>query len=319
MPTYQDIQRALPVVRRFLTPTLLFDWPLLAQRLGMRLFLKHENHQPTGAFKVRGGVYLVSRLSAEERQRGVIGCSTGNHGQSLAFAGRALGVACTIVVPAGNNLGKNASIRALGADLIEHGRDFDEAKAHCEQLAAERGCRYVHSANEPDLIAGVGTMALEVFEKLPAPDVILVPIGLGSGICGTALVAAELSPRTRIIGVQAVGASAVAESWRSGRAVTHPSVTTVAEGLATRAPAEMTLDIMRRLVHDIVLVEDHEMLEALQWILEGTHNLTEPAGAAATAAAWKLRAELAGKTVVAVVSGANCDLQMLAALGHSKP
>jgi threonine dehydratase len=240
----------------------------------------------------------------------VIACSTGNHGQSLAFAGRALGVKATIVVPEGNNPGKNASIRALGAELIEHGRDYDAAKAHCEQLAGERGARYVHSANEPDLIAGVGTIALEIFEKLPSPDVLLVPVGLGSGICGAAIVAAAVSPKTKIIGVQAAGASAVADSWRSGRTVSHPAVTTVAEGLATRAPAEMTLDIMRRLVHDIVLVEDHEIVEALRWILDATHNLVEPAGAATTAAAWKLRETLAGKTVVAVVSGANCDLRM---------
>src|SRR5947209_1558585 len=159
--------------------------------LGCRYYLKHENHTPTTAFKVRGGIHLVSRLPEEQKRRGIIGCTTGNHGQSLAYACRLFNVRCVLVVPANNNPDKIAAMRALGAELIEHGRDFDEAREHCEAIRHREGLRYVHSANEPDLIAGVGTFALEIFDELPDPDVILVPVGLGSGICGTALVAAE--------------------------------------------------------------------------------------------------------------------------------
>ncbi len=310
-PTYEDIARAMPVVRQSLRATLLYAWPLMCERLGFSFSLKHENHQPTGAFKVRGGVNFVNSLSEEERRRGIIGCTTGNHGQSLAFAASRFGVPVRLVVPEGNNPGKNASMRALGAGLIEHGRDFDDAKTYCEKLVQQHGYRYVQSANEPLLIAGVGTMAIEVFDELPQPDVILVPIGLGSGICGTALVAAARHPRTRVIGVQAAGAPAVTEAWRSGTPVTKDSIDTIAEGLATRSSASLTLDIMRRLVSDIVLVTDDEIVAAMRLILEATHNLPEPAGAASTAAAWKLRHELAGQTVVGILSGGNCDLSLL--------
>ena len=310
-PDYHDVTEAREQVYRYLRPTLLNEWPLLRQRLGFRYLLKHENHQPTGAFKVRGGINLLSRLPAEQKQRGIISCTTGNHGQSLAYAARRFGVSCTLVVPENNNPGKNQAMRALGAELIEHGKDFDEAKLYCEKLTREQGLRYVHSANEPVLIAGVGTMADEIFEQEPAPDVIIVPIGLGSGICGTAIVAAERNPATRVIGVQSAGAPAVMESFKSGKTVAYDSLDTIAEGLATRTPADMTLEIMRRLVSDIVLVTDEEIKQAMAWLLETTHNLAEPAGAAATAAAWKLRAGLKGKTVVGILSGGNCNLQLL--------
>lgn len=311
-PTFEDVLAARTLVQRHLRPTLLYEWPLLAERLGLRFLLKHENHQPTGAFKVRGGINLVGRLTDDERARGIIGCTTGNHGQSLAFAARRFDVRCVLVVPRDANPDKLAAMRALGAELVEHGIDFDGAKAHCERLTERHGYRYVHSANEPLLIAGVGTMALEVFDQLPHPDVVLVPIGLGSGVCGTALVAAARSPATRVIGVQSMGAPAVAESWRSGNWVTHDAIDTMAEGLATRVPAEMTLALMRRHLSDIVLVSDDELRAAMGWVLEATHNLPEPAGAATTAAAWKLRDRLADKTVVGVLSGGNCDLRLLA-------
>ena len=309
---YSDVIQAREQVYQYLRPTLLNEWPLLKKRLGFRYLLKHENHQPTGAFKVRGGINLVSRLPAEQKQRGIISCTTGNHGQSLAYAARQFGAGCTLVAPERNNPGKIRSMRALGAELIEHGKDFDEAKLHCEKLTEERGLRYVHSANEPMLIAGVGTMADEIFDREAAPDVLLVPIGLGSGICGSAIVAAERNPGTQVIGVQSAGAPAVAESFKTGRIVQYDSLDTIAEGLATRVPAQMTLDIMRRLVHDILLVTNDELKQAMAWLLETTHNLAEPAGAAATAAAWKLRDRLKGKTVVGVLSGGNCDLQLLA-------
>src|SRR5437773_7667632 len=195
-PTYADVVAAQTVVHRYLKPTPLYEWPALSQLLGCRFYLKHENHTPATAFKVRGGVYLVSRLSEEQRRRGILGCTTGNHGQSLAFAARLFGARCVLVVPRSANPDKLAAMRALGAELIEHGRDFDEARDHCEAIREREGLRYVHSADEPDLIAGVGTCALEVFEALPDPDVLLVPVGLGSGICGAALVAAARRPAT---------------------------------------------------------------------------------------------------------------------------
>ena len=312
LPTYADVIAAAPIVRRYLKPTPLYEWPALSQLLGCRYLLKHENHTPTTSFKVRGGIHLVARLPEEQKRRGIIGCTTGNHGQSLAYAARLFGVRCVLVVPAVNNPDKIAAMRALGAELIEHGRDFDDARAHCEAICREQGLRYVHSANEPDLITGVGTYALEIFDELPEPDVILVPVGLGSGICGTALVAAARRPQARVIGVQSELAAAVTLSWRSGRMVETDTPRTFAEGMATRMPAEMTLALMRCYVHDMVLVGDDELRRAIRLLLRVTHNLAEGAGAASTAAAFQLRAQLAGKTVVGVLSGGNLDLRELA-------
>jgi threonine dehydratase len=311
-PTYDDVLAAAEVVHAYVKPTPLYEWPALSRLLGCRYFLKHENHTPTTAFKVRGGIYLVSRLSPQEKRRGILGCTTGNHGQSLAYACRLFGVRCVLVVPARNNPDKLASMRALGAELIEHGRDFDEARLHAEAIREREGLRYVHSANEPDLIAGVGTYALEIFDDLPDPDVVLVPVGLGSGICGTSLVAAVRRPATQIIGVQAELAPAVTLSWRQGRDVQTDTPATFAEGIATRMPAEMTLEIMRRHVRDMVLVSEDEMRQTIGLLLRLTHNLAEGAGAAATAAALRMREQLAGKTVVGILSGGNLDLRELA-------
>jgi threonine dehydratase len=310
-PTYEDILAAAPLVHRYVRPTPLYEWPELSRRLGCRFFLKHENHTPTTAFKVRGGLNLVARLPEEQRRNGIIGCTTGNHGQSLAYACRVFGVRCVIVVPVGNNPGKNAAMRALGAELIEHGKDYDEARQHCESIRSQEPFRYVHSANEPDLIAGVGTFALEIFEELPDPDVIFVPVGLGSGICGTALVTRKLRPQTRIIGVQSELAPSVTLSWRAGRAVPTETAHTFAEGVATRMPAELTLEIMRRLVDDMVLVSDDSLRAAILSLLHVTHNLAEGAGAASTAAAFQMKDQLRGKKVVGVLSGGNLDIREL--------
>jgi threonine dehydratase len=312
LPTYEDVITAEPVVHRYLKPTPLYEWPALSRLLGCRYYLKHENHTPTTAFKVRGGIYLVSRLPEEQKRRGIIGCTTGNHGQSLAYACRLFGVRCVLVVPANGNPDKMESMRALGAELIPHGRDFDEARGHCEEICQREGLRYIHSANEPDLIAGVGTYGLEVFDALPEPDIILVPVGLGSGICGTSLVAATRRPATRIIGVQSELAPAVTLSWRQGRRVEMDTPRTFAEGMATRVPADMTLEIMRRHVHDMILVSDEELRESIRLLLRLTHNLAEGAGAASTAAALRMREQLAGKIVVGVLSGGNLDLRELA-------
>jgi threonine dehydratase len=319
LPTYADVVAAAPVVHRHLRPTPLYEWPALSRLLGCRYFLKHENHQPTTAFKVRGGVHLVARLPEDQKRRGVLGCTTGNHGQSLAYACRLFGVRCVLVVPAVNNPDKLAAMRALGAEVIEHGRDFDEARVYCESIRHREGLRYVHSANEPDLIAGVGTYALEIFEEVPDPDVILVPVGLGSGISGTALVAAARRPRAQVIGVQSELAPAVTLSWRAGAPVETGTPQTFAEGMATRVPAEMTLEIMRRHVHDMVLVSDEELRAAVRLLLRLTHNLAEGAGAASTAAALRLRERLEGKTVVGVLTGGNLDLRQLRAILDEAP
>lgn len=308
---YADVLDALPRVRSMLRPTATYEWPGLSEILGCRYFAKHENHQPVGAFKIRGGINLVSTLTEAEKAAGILGCSTGNHGQSLAWSAQRFGVECTIVVPEVNNPAKCAAIRRLGAKLIEHGRDFDEARDYAEQKLVQSGVRYVHSANEPKLIAGVGTLACEIFEDVSAPDVIFVPIGLGSGVCGTCLVAKALRPETLVIGVQAEGAPAVAESWRAGEMRTTESIDTFAEGVATRVPARMTLDIMRDLLDDVVLVSDDEMRQAAYWLLENTHNLVELAGAASLAAAYRVRERFADKTVVGVISGGNLDLAEL--------
>lgn len=309
--TYAQVLEAMPRVRAALKPTPLYEWSGLSELVGCHYFVKHENHQPVGAFKVRGGINLVSTLSDAEKKAGIIGVSTGNHGQSLAYAARKFGVACTIVVPVGTNPNKCAAIRHFGATLLERGRDFDEARTIVEQELVSTGMRYVHSANEPKLIAGVGSMACEIFGELRDPDVILVPIGLGSGVCGTCLVAKTLRPATKVIGIQAERAPGVALAWKNKSCTPSDLCDTWAEGVATRVPAQMTFDIMQALLDDVILVSDDELRIAVKWLLEHTHNLAEGAGAATLAAAYKERSRFAGQKVVGVLSGGNLDIKLL--------
>ena len=278
--------------------------PLLTAETGLDIFVKHENHNPTGAFKVRGGVNLVASFTSEER-RGVVTATTGNHGQSMALACQRAGVPCTIVAPVGNNPEKNAAMRAFGAELIEFGRDFDEAREKAEEMAHGRRC--VHSANEPLLIAGVGTYALEIFEELPDADVIIVPVGGGSGACGCCVVRTGLGSRAAVIGVQAERADAVARSWRTGTRVVGEKADTFAEGMATRVTFDLTFGIMQQQLDDFVTLTEDEIAEGIRLALRGTHNLAEGAGAASLMAALKLRGQLAGKKVVCVMSGGNVD------------
>jgi threonine dehydratase len=309
--TLDDVRAAQQTVYRVLRPTPLLRHPLLDLETGLDIRVKHENHNPTGAFKVRGGVNLVSRLSDDER-RGVVTASTGNHGQSIAMACQAVGVPCTVAVPVGNNPEKNAAMRALGAEVHETGRDFDEAREYVERLAADRGLRYVHSANEPHLIAGVATYALEIFEEALDAEVVLVPIGGGSGACGCALARTLLGRRAEIIGVQAAGADAFARSWRTGTRVIGDRAATFAEGMATRVTFDLTFGILRDLLDDIVTLSEEELAEGVRLALRTTHNLAEGAGAASLAAAVKLRERLRGKKVVCVMSGGNIDQATLA-------
>jgi threonine dehydratase len=305
-PTLKDVYAARERVYRVLSPTPLLRHPLLAQETGVNILVKHENHNPTGAFKVRGGLNLIASLSADER-RGVITATTGNHGQSIALASGREGVPCTIVTPVGNNPEKNAAMRALGAEVIEFGRDFDEARERVEQLQHERGLRYVHSANEPLLIAGVGTYALEIFEACPDADVILVPIGGGSGACGCSIVRTGVGSRAKVIGVQAERADAFTRSFRGATRVVGDQVGTFAEGLATRVTFDLPFGILKQELDDVVTLTEEELGEGVRLALRTTHNLAEGAGAAPLVAAMKLRDRLAGKTVVCVMSGANID------------
>jgi len=309
-PALKDIYDARPRVYRALKRTPLLGHPLLAAETGLEIYVKHENHNPTGAFKVRGGLNLIGSLSADER-RGVVTASTGNHGQSIALACQREGVPCTIVVPIGNNPEKNAAMRAFGAEVIEFGRDFDEARERVEQMQRERGLRYVHSANEPLLLAGVGTYALEIFEDLPTSDVILVPIGGGSGACGCSIVRSGIGSHAKIIGVQAARADAFTRSWKNGVRIVGDSAATFAEGMATRVTFDLTFDILRRELDDIVTLTEEELAEGVRLALRATHNLAEGAGASTIAAAAKLRDRLAGQKVVCVMSGGNIDRNTL--------
>lgn len=310
-PTLDDVKRARISLQGVIRPTPLMRHPLLAAETGLDLYVKHENHNPTGAFKVRGGLNLIASLSKDERARGVITASTGNHGQSIAFASQRAGVSCIVAVPHGNNPEKNAAMRAFGATVVERGKDFDEAREWVENEAAARGLRYVHSANEPDLIAGVGTYALEIFEELPDPDVILVPIGGGSGASGCCIVRTGLGRKTRVIGVQAIEADAFTRSWRGTERVSTERIGTFAEGLATRYTFDLTFGILKRELHDIITLSEAELEEGVRLALRATHNLAEGAGAAALASAVKLRDQLEGRTVVCVMSGGNLNAEAL--------
>ena len=305
-PTLKDVYEARERVRRVVKPTPLMRHPLLAAETGLDIRVKHENHNPTGAFKIRGGLNLMGSLPAGER-RGVITATTGNHGQSIALAAQREQVPCTIVTPVGNNPEKNAAMRAFGAELIEFGKDFDEAREKVEQMQHERGLRYVHSANEPLLIAGVATYALEIFDELPDADVILVPVGGGSGACGCCIVRTGLGSRARVIGVQAARADAFARSWKGDTRVVGDKADTFAEGMATRVTFDLTFGILKKELDGIVTLTEDELAEGVRLALRATHNLAEGAGAAPLMAALKLRDELAGKKVVCVMSGGNID------------
>jgi threonine dehydratase len=305
-PTLADVYAARARVYRVVSPTPLMPHPLLTAETGLNIYVKHENHNPTGAFKVRGGLNLIGSLPAGER-RGVVTATTGNHGQSIALACQRDGVPCTIVTPLGNNPEKNAAMRALGAELIEFGRDFDEARERVEQLQHERRLRYVHSADEPLLIAGVGTYALEMFEQQPDLDVILVPIGGGSGACGCVIARDGTGSKAQVIGVQAERADAFARSWKGAARVVGEKADTFAEGMATRVTFDLPFGILKQRLDDIVTLTEDEIAEGVRLALRTTHNLAEGAGAASLAAAMKLRERLAGKKVACVMSGGNID------------
>lgn len=312
-PSLRDVEAARARIAPHLPQTELRAYSTLSELVGAEVYVKHENRLPTGAFKVRGGVNLVSRLSPEMRERGLIAASTGNHGQSVAFAARLFGARAVICVPESANPLKVAAMQSLGAELVFHGRDFDEAREQCERLAAEHGYRYVHSGDEPDLIAGVATATLEILEAQPRVDTIVVPIGGGSGAAGACIAGKAVRPGLTVIGVQSEAAPAAYRSWREGRIV-EDRMATFAEGLATRVGFELPQRILRTQLDDFVLVGEDAIREAIVLMIEATRTLVEAAGAAPLAAARALRGQLAGRTVALVCSGGNITLPQLAAL-----
>jgi threonine dehydratase len=305
-----QLERAHQVVGAAMPPTPAHAWPLLGDRLGAEVVVKHENHTPIGAFKVRGGLVYVERLKRERPQTsGIISATRGNHGQSLAFAARRFGVPATIYVPHGNSVEKNRSMRALGANLVEHGEDFQSAREECERHAQREGFELVPSFHR-DLVMGVATYALELLRAAPDLDVLYVPIGQGSGICGCILARDLLGLRTEIIGVQSTEAPSYALSFTAGAVVKTNSSNTLADGMATRVPDAEALAIIRKGASHIVQVTDDEIGHAVRAYWTDTHNLAEGAGAAPLAAALQERAKLRGKRVGLILSGGNIDFDL---------
>ncbi len=283
----------------------------LSDELGFNVYFKCECLQPTGAFKVRGGINFMENLSDKYRGKGVVTASTGNHAQSIAYAARLYGVPAIIFMPEANNPMKVAATRKLGATVIEAGDDFDESRLLCEEYASDHGMRYIHSANEPWLIAGVGTYALEFIEQEPELDVVIVPVGAGSGVCGTATVFKALRPETKIIGVQAANMPAVHDSYHQRELVSYEGGSTWAEGLATRVAFDLPFQLMQEIVDDMVLVSEEDMRQSLITLLGATHLAVEGAGAAAFAAANRLTSDLQGLNVGVVISGGNVTVDTL--------
>jgi threonine dehydratase len=313
-PTFNDIVTAREFVAQYLPKTPLVSMPKISQLFGFDYYAKCENLQPVGAFKVRGGVNLVGTSSNEEKSAGMVSASTGNHGQSIAYAGQLFGVRVIIYAPAENvNESKMQAIRDLGAEVRLHGRDFDEAREEAERVAGVEGYRYVHSANESKLIAGVGAIGLEIFDDLPTVDVIIAPIGGGSCASGNCIVAKQLNSTVRVIGVQSEQAPAVWHAWKERTLKPHPRMETQHEGLATRVPFELTNGILWELLDDFVLVSDEEINEAIRLLARHGKQVAEGAGAASLAAAIKLREQLRGKRVVGVLTGGNIPTDRLVA------
>ena len=310
MFTLAELETAHALVRQALAPTPALRWPLICTRLGADVIFKHENHNPTGAFKVRGGLTYIDALRRRSpNTRAIVSATRGNHGQSLAFAGARAGVEPIIFVPYGNSVEKNAAMRALGARLIEHGADFQEAREEAGRFASAEGHEFVPSFHR-DLVVGVATYSLELLRAHPDLDALYVPIGQGSGICGAVAARDALGLKTEIVGVQAQGAPAYALSFAAGHAISTPTAETFADGMATRAPDAEALDIVMRRVARIVLVSDDEIAQAVRCLWTDTHNLAEGAGAAALAAAAQERGRLRGRKVGLVFSGGNIDFAL---------
>jgi threonine dehydratase len=311
LPDLAAIEDAARIVRAAMPPTPQYAWPQLAAALGTEVWVKHENHTPVGAFKIRGGLVYFERLARDPGCFGVIGATRGNHGQSMAFAARRAGLRCVVVVPQGNSREKNAAMRALGAQVIEHGTDFQAAREHAATLAQRDQLHYVASFHA-DLVRGVATYWAELFRAVPDLDLVYVPIGQGSGINACAAARNALSPRTRIVGVVSAHARAYALSLAAGRLIESPVSTVLADGLACRTPDPESLAIITREVERIVEVTDAEVAQAMRLMFSATHNVAEGAGAASLAAAMQERAQLAGRRIGVTLCGGNVDADVFA-------
>lgn len=311
--TFQDVLDARERLVLYLSPTPLRHYPLMDELIGggTSLLIKHENHQPTGSFKVRNGLSFVTGLSAEERARGVVAASTGNHGQGIAYACSLLGVRATICVPVGNNPEKGEAMRSWGATVLEEGRDYDEAVQAMLRVARAEGRAIAHSTNDPRVVTGAATMALEMIEQSGGLDAMVVAVGGGSQSVGALTVARELAPRLAVYGAQCAGASAIHDSWHAKATMTTARADTFAEGVATRQPYALTFATLQAGLAGFVTVTDRELADAIRTILKLTHNLVEGAGAVGVAAALKLRDRLAGKRVGVIFSGGNIDTAVL--------
>jgi len=308
---FSEVLKARERLRPYLSPTPLRSYPPLDEALGLHVLVKHENHNPTNCFKIRNGLSALTALPPEERPRGVIAATRGNHGQGLAWAGRKLGVPVTVCVPLGNNAEKNEAIRGFGATLVEEGRDYDESVEVMNRIARERGLRPIHSTNEAAVIAGAATLSLEMLEQADAMgeslDAAIFAVGGGSQAVGAMTVFKKLRPAVAVYGVQAEKASAIYDSWKAGKPVTHQSADTIADGVATKMSYAMTFDALREGLADFVTVSEEEIAEAIRLLLKTTHNLAEGAGAVGLAGLRKLASRLRNKTVAIVISGSNID------------
>ncbi|HEX4985091.1 MAG TPA: threonine dehydratase [Burkholderiales bacterium] len=313
LPPLRALDEAAEVVYRTMPPTPQYAWPLLRARLGAEVWVKHENHTPIGAFKLRGGLVYFDDLAARGKPAGVISATRGNHGQSVGFAARRHDIPATIVVPHGNSVEKNAAMRALGVELVEHGEDFQAARERAQWIAAQRGLHMVPSFH-PLLVRGVASCSLELLRAVPGLDVAYVPIGLGSGICGLVAAREALGLKTEIVGVVSEQAPAYALSFSQKRTVEHAVTTRIADGMACRTPEPAALEILWRHVARIVTVSDADVGEAMRLIYGATHNVAEGAGAAGLAAALKERERLAGRRIAFVLSGANVDRDVFSQL-----
>jgi len=311
--TFADVLAARERIRPHLPPTPLRSYAPLDAALGggVRVLVKHENHCPTGAFKARNGMAVMTALDSGERRRGVVAATRGNHGAGLAWAGRIVGVPVTVCVPVGNNPEKNVAMRGFGAELVEEGRDYDEAVEVADRLVRDRGMRLVHSTNDPHVLAGAATLSLEVLEQADGLDAMVIAVGGGSQAVGALTVARERHPGLKVYGVQAAGAPAIHDSWHAGRIVETPSARTFADGIATRKPPALTFTVLAEGLAGFVTVDDGQIAAALRLLLRTTHNLAEGAGAAGLAGLFRLREELAGQTVAIVISGGNIDQDTL--------
>jgi threonine dehydratase len=311
IPTLAEIEEAAAIIRDAVPPTPQYRWPLLCARLGTEVWVKHENHTVAGAFKVRGGLIYFHRLARREKPAGVVSATRGNHGQSVGFAARRYGIPAAIVVPFGNSSEKNAAMRALGVELIEHGNDFQAAREHATDLAQQRGWHMVPSYHR-DLVTGVATYCLEFLRAVPDLDTVYVPVGMGSGICAMIAARDALGLQTRVVGVVSSLAPAYALSFAQKQQIAHAVTTHIADGMAVRLPAPDALEVIWAGAERMVEVDDGEIEAAMRVLFEDTHNVAEGAGAAALAAAIKDRVKSRGRKIGLVLSGGNVDRDVFA-------